>query len=109
MMSTMPDQQGHSPAEVEGALVACPCCRHRTLQERANFEICVECGWEDDGQDDADAHIVRGGPNGLLSLSQARLEYQEAIADMADESSVVHGGEGLWRTAAKEELGNLPE
>ncbi|MFD9312075.1 CPCC family cysteine-rich protein [Streptomyces goshikiensis] len=59
-------------------LIACPCCFQRTLEERANFEICPECGWEDDGQDDADAHIVRGGPNGRLSLAQARLDYLEA-------------------------------
>ncbi|WP_130881421.1 CPCC family cysteine-rich protein [Streptomyces syringium] len=45
-------------------VIACPCCFQQTLEERANFEICPECGWEDDGQDDADAHVVRGGPNG---------------------------------------------
>jgi hypothetical protein len=75
-MSAMTDEdrQDPSPSSAEGALVTCPCCRHRTLEERAGFEICVECGWEDDGQDDADADIVRGGPNGQLSLSMARLE-----------------------------------
>jgi hypothetical protein len=30
------------------------------------------CFWEDDGQDDHDANKVRGGPNGRLSLSDAR-------------------------------------
>jgi len=31
--------------------------------------------WEDDGQDDHDADEVRGGPNGSLSLTQARANY----------------------------------
>jgi hypothetical protein len=35
------------------------------------------CFWEDDGQDDIDADIVYGGPNGSLSLTQARHNYQE--------------------------------
>jgi hypothetical protein len=53
----------------------CPCCHRRTLGERAGFEICPVCFWEDDGQDDHDADIVRGGPNGRLSLTQARVNY----------------------------------
>ena len=56
---------------------ACPCCRHLTLDERAGFEICAVCFWEDDGQDDHDADEVRGGPNGPLSLTQARHNYVE--------------------------------
>jgi hypothetical protein len=55
--------------------LACPCCRCRTLRERAGFEICPVCFWEDDGQDDADADEVRGGPNGDLSLTEARANY----------------------------------
>jgi hypothetical protein len=93
------------PAE----LVPCPCCHHRTLRERANFEICAECGWEDDGQDDGDAHVVRGGPNGRLSLVQARLDYLEATADEPDESSVARGGDGLWWAAARREIPGLAE
>jgi Cysteine-rich CPCC len=51
---------------------ACPCCGHRTLAERAGFEICPVCFWEDDGQDDVDAHVDRGGPNrGTLWLARA--------------------------------------
>lgn len=53
----------------------CPCCRCATLDERGGFEICPVCFWEDDGQDDADADVVRGGPNGALSLAAARLNY----------------------------------
>ena len=56
--------------------VACPCCRHRTLHERSGYEICQVCYWEDDGQDDGDADEVRGGPNGALSLTQARANYR---------------------------------
>lgn len=33
------------------------------------------CFWEDDGQDDHDADQVRGGPNGKLSLAQARRNF----------------------------------
>jgi hypothetical protein len=58
-----------------GGVFACPCCRCLTLDERGGFEICPVCFWEDDGQDDADAAIVRGGPNGRLSLEQARANY----------------------------------
>ena len=55
----------------------CPCCCCQTLGERGAFEICPVCFWEDDGQDDYDADVVRGGPNGKLSLNQARLNYRE--------------------------------
>jgi hypothetical protein len=50
----------------------CPCCRYRTLHSRGCFEICKVCFWEDDGQDDHDADVVRGGPNHDLSLLQGQ-------------------------------------
>jgi len=53
----------------------CPCCGHATLSERGRYEICDECWWEDDGQDNHDSAVVRGGPNGSLSLDEARVEY----------------------------------
>ena len=34
------------------------------------------CFWEDDGQDEEDSSVVRGGPNGSISLSQARENYR---------------------------------
>ncbi|WP_084385056.1 CPCC family cysteine-rich protein [Novosphingobium naphthalenivorans] len=61
----------------EGRAFRCPCCRFATLSERGGYEICPVCFWEDDGQDDHDAELVRGGPNGSLSLLQARVNFAE--------------------------------
>ena len=47
-----------------------------TLVKRANDEICQVCFWHDDGQDDDEAELVWGGPNGSLSLTQARANYK---------------------------------
>ena len=56
--------------------LACPCCGYLTLGERGGFKICSVCFWEDDGQDDHDADVVRGGPNGSLSLTAARANFR---------------------------------
>jgi len=56
---------------------ACPCCKCRTLSERGGFSICPVCFWEDDGQDEHDAERIRSGPNGDLSLAQARLNFAQ--------------------------------
>jgi hypothetical protein len=55
----------------EGMFYHCPCCLYPTLPMRGGFEVCPVCYWEDDGQDSHDADRVRGGPNGLLSLTNA--------------------------------------
>ncbi len=62
-------------APARGTPYTCPCCGHATLAERGGYEICGECGWEDDGQDNHDSAVVRGGPNGRQSLDEARAEY----------------------------------
>ncbi|MEV8352391.1 CPCC family cysteine-rich protein [Streptomyces niveus] len=49
----------------------CPCCGFLTLGERSSFEICPVCFWEDDH----DADRVRSGPNGRLSLTEARRNF----------------------------------
>lgn len=77
------DPHTHLPAGMSPPVVAgpdspglsCPCCRALTLRERGGFLLCEVCFWEDDGQDDLDADDVRGGPNGALSLSQARENF----------------------------------
>lgn len=55
----------------------CPCCDALTLDERGGYDLCPVCFWEDDGQGDHDADEVRGGPNGWLSLTEARRNYAE--------------------------------
>lgn len=82
-----------------GGPYACPCCRLLTLEARCQWEICTECGWEDDGQDDLNADEVWGGPNGSQSLTDARTNYAQyaAAARSADQDSLVNGGEGAWR------------
>ena len=59
----------------EGGPYLCPCCGCRTIDERSMSDICPVCYWEDDGQDDHDGDVIRGGPNGALSLSAARANY----------------------------------
>lgn len=66
----------------------CPCCLKRTIHEPAAYEICPVCFWEDDGQDDIDADIVRGGPNGKLSLVVARQNFKQIGA--ADPKDLTH-------------------
>ena len=53
----------------------CPCCGYKTLHGRGNYEICKVCFWEDDGQDEPDADVALGGPNGSLSLREARSNF----------------------------------
>ncbi|MBO3740922.1 hypothetical protein J5X75_25745 [Actinoplanes sp. NEAU-H7] len=60
-----------------GGPYTCPCCGYVTLSTRGHFEICAVCFWEDDGQDDHDADEVYGGPNGALSLTEARRNFAE--------------------------------
>ena len=63
----------------------CPCCGNRTLGERASYEICPVCFWEDDGQGDLDADVVRGGPNRDMSLTVARENFKRiGAADPKD-------------------------
>ena len=57
----------------------CPCCGYPTLDEPSGYEICELCNWEDDGQGDADASIVRGGANGPYSLAEARLNFRRFL------------------------------
>jgi hypothetical protein len=68
---------------------ACPCCGNCTLSGRAGYEICPVCFWEDDGQDNDDADVVRGGPNRDLSLTAARENFKRiGAADPRDLANV---------------------
>lgn len=69
--------QANVLASASGGPHSCPCCGHVTIAERGGYEICRECGWEDVGQINHDAHVVRGGPNRHLSLADARAAYAQ--------------------------------
>lgn len=71
----------------ENVRSACPCCGYLTLQDRGAGEVCRVCFWEDDGQDDHDADLVRGGPNSSISLTEARRNF---VLYGASERRVVH-------------------
>lgn len=62
----------------------CPCCGNLTLEENriGSFEICPVCFWENDNIqfDDPD---YEGGAN-VVSLNQARQNYQEFGASMKE-------------------------
>jgi hypothetical protein len=58
-----------------GSRADCPCCGYPTISERGADDICRLCWWHDDGQDDADADEVRGGPNRLYSLTDGRRNF----------------------------------
>ncbi len=70
----------------------CPCCGFPTIGERASYDICTICWWEDDGQDggenDPRADEVWGGPNGRYSLSAARANFE-------DHSHMYDAGHGI--------------
>ena len=74
---------------------ACPCCGYATLDARGEYEICSVCWWEDDGQDNDDANVVRGGPNSNISLTRARINFlttgifQTSRTDLRDKQQSV--------------------
>jgi hypothetical protein len=77
VLSVMAEQGGdflRLPPRVQP--YTCPCCFHPTLQYRGGFGFCEECWWEDDGQDDHNADVVMGGPNGSASLTEERRRYR---------------------------------
>ena len=78
---------------------ACPCCGYATLNERGGWNICLICWWEDDGQDNHNANVVCGGPNGKLSLTRARINFLTdgifcpSRTDLRDKQSTVESHE----------------
>lgn len=69
------------------SLATCPSCGYPTILERAGFEICEICNWEDDGQDDENADEVLGGPNKNLSLTASRLIVGKKLLDLSEKFS----------------------
>lgn len=62
----------------------CPSCAFPTLSERGAYDICIICGWEDDGQDDWNADKMTGGPNGNMSLLESRIQIGKELKELAN-------------------------
>jgi hypothetical protein len=85
--------------------VPCPCCGFPTLSEVAAYEICELCNWEDDGQGNVDADIVRGGPNGDYSLTDARANFRRyLVMYRPDNDTRATGADSPVEVAAKRDL-----
>lgn len=55
----------------EPVLYACPCCGKKTLTYRGEYDICPNCNWEDDGNDEEDRY---SSPN-HMTLNQGKINY----------------------------------
>lgn len=72
-----PDDAEYEDNEMPPA--ACPVCQYLTLREAGTFDICVLCGWEDDGSFEDRAHEALGGPNKTYSLAEARQNFAKFL------------------------------
>lgn len=59
----------------------CLVCGKRTIAARGEWDICSECGWEDEPNFDGDENEISGGPNGHYSISSYREEYLKKKAE----------------------------
>ncbi|MBQ7776686.1 MAG: hypothetical protein IJ379_12275 [Lachnospiraceae bacterium] len=50
----------------------CPCCKKELLPTRGEYDICSNCGWEDDGNEQDDRYSY---PN-RMTLAQGRENYR---------------------------------
>lgn len=83
----------------------CPCCGYPTLDSYASYDICLMCNWEDDGQNDEDADVVSGGPNGPYSLTEARINFTKYLCMYKPNKDMrVTGGDTSQQKAIKEKL-----
>ena len=60
------------------SLFQCPCCDYLTLDARADYDICLGCFWEDDG-DDFPHLDTPPGPN-RTTLREARANFRHISA-----------------------------
>jgi hypothetical protein len=63
--------------------VPCPSCGYPTIDGYDQYDICSICHWEDDGQDDATADEIWGGPNADFSLTDSRLRIGTFLWELA--------------------------
>ena len=79
MLAANDARLAQNPPKQTDGLFHCPCCGFPTLEARGDYGICRICWWEDDGQGEADADVVAGGPNGPYSLTHARQNFRRHL------------------------------
>lgn len=88
----------------------CPCCGYPTLNEKASYEICILCNWEDDGQNDSNKDVVRGGPNADYSLTEARENFKKYLVMYSPGKDMrASGGDTEEERELKKQLINVYE
>ena len=75
--------------------VTCPCCGYPLLNERATYEICPLCWWENDGLDDGaegrPGDLDReSGPN-RTTLREAREHFEEHCVTEVSGGRIIRG------------------
>jgi hypothetical protein len=70
MSDRLSNRHGRHAAVDRSSVNQCPCCGYRT-----GCTTCPVCFWTDDGQRDGDTETTAGGPNGEVSLRDARLNF----------------------------------
>ena len=55
-MPSIPSCRCPTASNRPGYVFRCPCCGYRTLDAPDAMKLCPVCWWEDDGQEDEDAH-----------------------------------------------------
>lgn len=51
----------------------CPCCKREIMVTRGEYDICSNCGWEDDGNEQEDKY----SPPNHMTLKQGRDNYKK--------------------------------
>lgn len=88
----------------------CPCCGYPTLDEKASYEICILCNWEDDGQNDSNKDVVMGGPNAHYSLTEARENFKKYLVMYSPGRDMrTNGGDTEEERKLKKQIINLYE
>jgi hypothetical protein len=73
----------------------CPCCGYRTVEERGAYDVCPNCYWEDDGNEDPAAYSSVNHQ----TLQQGRDHYHEFGASDAAYIDVVNKHPGKYLKA----------
>lgn len=77
-------RDGHDQALAASNIIynmhTCPVCGFPTLDERGDYEVCVVCLWEDDGEGTSARDLTRVAPPNCTSMLQERVNLAGMLA-----------------------------